>query len=510
MPTIVNQDSLQDLVATDDLEKILWVYNGLDCVVTTGVWDALKGQLEKPYVEQSYNFVRAMQAPALEMMMHGMRIDINERERLRNTYEKKKERFEWILNEYGKALGLAGINANSPTQLKKVFYEILGCPVQHKYDKGTKKESTDREALEKLRLYRSARPICNVVLKLRDAVKMLGVIRTGVGRDGRMRCSYNVVGTETGRWSSSENVFGEGTNLQNITDFLRRMFIADEGKKLAYVDLEQAESRLVAYLSGDEAYIEACESGDLHTTVCRMVWQNLEWTGELEHDKSKVAGQNFYRHFSYRDMAKRGGHGTNYYGSPRTMAMHLKVETKLMEEFQQLYFEAFPGIPMWHQHIAATLQTEGRMVTALQRVRQFHDRLTDDATLRQAIAFGPQSVIGEILNLGMWKVWKELYGKVRILAQIHDAILIEYDEADEQTILPQVIEKLQTPFPIKDIFGVERECLIPAGVEGVGWNWAKYDYKNGTNPDGLKGITGHDERTRQNQPQSDLLHSIIL
>ena len=43
------------------------------------------------------------------------------------------------------------------------------------------------------------------------------VIQTLVEADGRMRCSYNPGGTETNRLSSSENVFGWGTNLQNLS-----------------------------------------------------------------------------------------------------------------------------------------------------------------------------------------------------------------------------------------------------------------------------------------------------
>jgi DNA polymerase I-like protein with 3'-5' exonuclease and polymerase domains len=31
-----------------------------------------------------------------------------------------------------------------------------------------------------------------------------------------MRCTYNLAGTETFRFSSSEDAFGFGTNLQNI------------------------------------------------------------------------------------------------------------------------------------------------------------------------------------------------------------------------------------------------------------------------------------------------------
>lgn len=43
------------------------------------------------------------------------------------------------------------------------------------------------------------------------------VMNSAVDADGRIRCSYNPGGTETHRLSSSQNVFGGGTNLQNLT-----------------------------------------------------------------------------------------------------------------------------------------------------------------------------------------------------------------------------------------------------------------------------------------------------
>ena len=45
-----------------------------------------------------------------------------------------------------------------------------------------------------------------------------------------MRFSFNVAGASTGRWSSSENPMWTGTNGQNITDEMRRMFVADPGR----------------------------------------------------------------------------------------------------------------------------------------------------------------------------------------------------------------------------------------------------------------------------------------
>jgi hypothetical protein len=45
----------------------------------------------------------------------------------------------------------------------------------------------------------------------------LNVINSPLDPDGRMRCAYGPAGTETHRVNSSKNVFGRGTNFQNLT-----------------------------------------------------------------------------------------------------------------------------------------------------------------------------------------------------------------------------------------------------------------------------------------------------
>ena len=76
---------------------------------------------------------------------------------------------------------------------------------------------------------------------------------------------------------------------------------------------------------------------------------------------------------------------------------------------------------------------------------------------------------------------------MQCLAQVHDAILIQYKETDENEILPRVIETMKIPFPITDINGKTRTCLIPVSAE-TGWNWGHYNHKENT--DGLRGFTG--------------------
>lgn len=504
-----------------DPHEVHQTYNGLDTAVTLEVWQNLQSQRGDPASELMYSFSRAMQAPALEMMLRGIRVDQFHRWNTIRDLEAKATSVQEILDEFAEACWSSGLNPNSPKQLKTFFYEVMKLPEQFRYFKGTKKVSTDREALEKLQLYFHAEPIINCILKLRDLLKKVSVLRTEVDADSRMRTSYNVAGTETGRWSSSSNVYGGGTNLQNITEELRRIFISDPGKKFAYIDLSQAESRALGFvcwtLFGHHQYLDACESGDLHTTVCRLVWRNLGWNGEAKHDKA-LAERNFYRQFSYRDMAKRGGHGTNYYGTPPTMARHLKVATKLIEDFRNDYFIAFPEIPLYHKHIARTLQLDGTITTPLGTGRLFFGRLNDDTTLREAIAYVPQHMVGVLLNLALWRVWYYLGRKVDILGQVHDAILIQYKEEEEAEILPKVVKLMATPLTHSG-----REMIIPSDVN-VGWNWAKYydkamaeeDVRRDKKPkplnlDGLRSLSpgGTDSRTRSEDPEARGLDRVL-
>jgi DNA polymerase I-like protein with 3'-5' exonuclease and polymerase domains len=461
-----------------------WAYNAADCMVTAEVSEVLEKQLDEN-TRWIYHFERACLAPAMEMALRGIRVDLFARDDMVRTLSSHADAYEEILLNYGRALGHPqGINANSIPQLKKIFYEQLGLPEQRKYDRVKKEEkvSVDREALEKLSLSAIANPLVLAILGRRDCVKKLSVLRSGIDSDSRMRFSFNVGGTETGRWSSSKNAFGGGMNAQNLTEEIRPIFVASPGHKLAYIDLEQAESRAVAFLSGDEGYQHACNSGDLHTTVTRLIWPDKAWTGDFSSDRKLADGQ-CYRNYSYRDMAKRGGHGSNYLGTPRTMAKHLKIEVPIMESFQRGYFRAFPGISLWHQKTATRLQSTGVLTTPFGRRRTFLSRLGDNATIREAVAYVPQSLIADYMNAGVCRLWA--WGKVKLLAQIHDAVVFEYPENDD-ALVAEASTILSKPIILLD----GSSFAIPSEAN-IGWNWGK---ESPSNPFGLRKLSKGENR----------------
>ena len=490
---------MPDIIQTENFDpnqhnplSILQIYNGLDCCVTREIFDVIEPQLNDD-TRLIYNFQRALQAPALEMMLRGILIDESRKIASISELMHKVNRLRHMLNKVANAIWGKDLNPNSPKQLKAFLYDTLGIPKVYKYYRGTKSVSTNRESLESLQAYFIARPIISMVLLARDLTKRAGTLRTAVDKDGRIRTSYNPCGTKSGRWSSSRNVLGTGTNLQNITQALRYLFIADIGKKMAVLDLEQAESRatglLVLAAVHDASYLDACELEDLHAHVCSMIWPDAEDIHEI-----------FYRHFSYRDLAKRAGHLTNYCGTPRTLANELKIETSVAETFQYQYFKAFPGIREWHHSVARQIQLHREITTPLGRRRQFWGRVRDDATVRDAVSYGPQSMVGDLLNLGLWRIWKQLGAEIDLLGQVHDAVIIQYPEEREDELLPQARELLEIPVTLKG-----RTMVIPAEAS-VGWTWG---YADSRNPDGLKGYKGSDKRRRTDNPEDSLLHRIV-
>jgi DNA polymerase I-like protein with 3'-5' exonuclease and polymerase domains len=502
-----------DLPSLSQTEK-LWAYNGLDTSVTREIWDAVTPMMDD-VAWNTYRFSKRMLGPAFDMMYRGIRVDPLRRGTAIESLGKDTERYQEYLSQLAHAAWRKPLNPNSPKQLKEFFYEFQALPIQYKFEKGVRKPSCGREQLEKLGHYYYAEPFCNLILFLRDLGKQLGFIRTAIDSDGRMRCTYSVGGTETGRWSSYASGYDTGTNLQNVNERLRDMFIADPGMKLCYLDLQQAESRVVGGLSyaitGQRNYLDACESGDLHTTSAKLIWPGLNWTGDLGADKAN-AERPFYRYFSYRDMSKRGGHGTNYYGKPYTMARHLKVPKRLMEDFQLAYFSSFPEIPLWHQWTATELHLHQQLTGAFGRRRFFFGRPTDDTTLREAIAFYPQNYVGECLNIGMDQLYRSGLN-VQLLAQIHDAILFQYPEKQEAEVLSQVPSIISVTQRISGR-KASVDLTIPCDMM-IGWNFRKYSTKPGlnynTNPDSLMPYNPArpDTRTRQYDPSRDMTRLLL-
>jgi DNA polymerase I-like protein with 3'-5' exonuclease and polymerase domains len=458
---IIETDNLPQMGL--DLQQI--VYNGLDGMMTMEVDAAIPPN-------PTYFFERDLLPLVLEMMHRGILIDQGKRDSMVTHLQQRLTRiangFDTLCNGvWGKTF-----NPRSYLQLQDLLYNRLFLPQVIVSKKGEKKVSTDRDALEKLhREYSRAMPVTAHLLKMRDLEKTIDVLTKSLSPSGRWHANFNIGGTDTGRWSSSSHPFGWGSNLQNIDDYIRRIFIPDPGYIFFNCDQQGAEARVVGYLAGDTDYIKAVESGDVHTMVAAMVF-GFE-------PKRELADRKYYREMSFRDIAKRAAHGSNYGGSAYTIARTLKVETKLIEEFQSKYFRTFPNLRKWQIWVAQQVQTNRRLVTPFGRVRNFWDNPKDDTTIRAAIAFVPQSTVGDMTSRGLLAI--RHIPEVQILNNIHDAAFGQIPLDMKDTLVPRIVEALTFPLQVTDIWGNIREMTIPWESQ-TGMNWGK---KKKDNPDGL-------------------------
>jgi len=442
------------------------IYNGLDCCVTAEVLDVLLPQLDE-VTSRTYDFSRSLQGPVLDMRIRGVRVDIERRKQVLDEYADLVDEYEFVLERIVReSTGFYGFNWHSFTHLHKLLYDIYKIPpIRTKEGRRT----ANRDALEKLEEYKIARVVIRYMEILRDLDKKMDVLSTELDHDERIRTSYNIAGTSTGRFSSSFSEYGTGGNLQNIEESLRSIFIADKGMKLANFDAEQGESRIVGaiewnlFRKGD--YLDTCESGDMHTAVAEMCGLGPE----------------------KRQMCKVLGHGTNYGGYPRTMSRHTKIPAHVITDFQERYFGLFPAHHMWHAWVATQIKSYGHLTSLMGRKRWFFGRRDDDKTIRDAIAYDPQGSLADIVNAGMLRVWHAR--DCQLLLQVHDAIVVQYPEDMEDDVIPKLQAQLYHEIPLKH----GRMFTIPYGCQ-TGWNWGKHSEGN---PDGLKTYKPGDKRTRQ-------------
>lgn len=504
-----------------------WSYNGADCCYTREILDVLLPRLDD-ITRQTYLFEMSCQSSALSMSLRGIRIDDGARTAAIHDLRKDEKTCEldlqtaltpvwdalerrkgkcsdgkphkWpkdipdasaVCGKCGKPrLVAAAFNPRSVLQVKKALYGRLGMPVQ--ISRKTQLPTVDDEALEKLALkFPANKPIITKIQDARTVRKQIGFLNSRLGVDGRMRAAFNVGAAETGRWSSSKNPYMEGTNFQNIADRSRNIFIADPGMVLFYADLEQAESRCVAYDAEDLAYIAAHDSGDVHTTVAKLLWpKELPWTGDLNLDKKVAETKTPWDEFhDYRHYAKIVQHGTNIGMTPVGIARQAHIKILDAQDVQKRYFDAFPGVYARQQAIRAEVLKTGCLITPLRRKRLFFGRLWDESTMKEALAQTQQSMIGDILNVALQRVDRQLdlqahvtgrvpsvydTNSVWCLAQVHDAILGEIRRGDNDT-LRRVKELMQIPVSVRGrTMEVPVEILI-----GNHWRCGKPKWQSG-------------------------------
>ena len=325
-------------------------------------------------------------------------------------------------------------NINSPKQLGEILFGKLGLPHGKKTKTGW---STNADVLEKLR-YEA--PIVGAVLEYRQYAKLKSTYADGLLKamdpDGRVRTSFQMTVTATGRLSSAE------PNLQNIptrTDLgseIRRMFIPADGCVLVDADYSQIELRLLAHISGDEAMRSAFLSGgDFHAQTAAKVFRV---------DPADVTHE-------MRRRAKAVNFGIVYGISAFSLSQDIGVTVAEAKDYMDAYFATFPGVRRYMDDIVERAKADGYVETIFHRRRDLPELTSSNHNLR---AFGErvalnmpiQGTAADIMKLAMVAVHRRLKAELpeaRLVLQVHDELIVECPEPQAETAARLLREEME-------------------------------------------------------------------
>lgn len=229
------------------------------------------------------------------------------------------------------------ISVTSPTQLAVLLYDIIKVGV---IDAG-KPRGTGEEILKKINL-----PLCDKILEYRGVQKLLTTYIDKLPNsvsvaDGRIHASFNQIGADTGRFSSSD------PNLQNIPSHnkeIRKMFVASPGCLFVGSDFSQQEPRLLAHFSQDEHMLDAYKNKrDLYSTVASKAYKlPYEECQEFRADGTKnPEGKKRRTYIKSVVLGLMYGRGAN------SIAEQLKISGQEAQEIIDNFYNGFPKVREW-------------------------------------------------------------------------------------------------------------------------------------------------------------------
>jgi DNA polymerase-1 len=347
------------------------------------------------------------------------------------------------------------INLGSPKQLQVVLFDELGMPRTKRTKTGW---TTDADALAGL-YEKTEHPFLMHLLRHRDVIRLRqtieGLLKT-VQPDGRIHTTFNQLIAATGRLSSTD------PNLQNIpirTEEGRRIregFVVGPGYAcLMTADYSQIEMRIMAHLSEDAGLVEAFRSGrDFHSVTAARVF---------DVDPGEVSGE-------MRAKIKAMNYGLAYGLSAFGLSQQLRIDTSEARALMDEYFETFGGVRDYLAGVVDEARRTGFTETILGRRRYLPDLTSDNRQRREmaermALNAPIQGSAADLVKVAMLHVAEALRVEgltSRMLLQVHDELVFEVAEGEEQALEALVREQM----------GRAAALTVPLDVSvGTGRSW---------------------------------------
>jgi len=417
-------DFTYDLVPFD----MLGTYAATDAIATIRLFSLFKDKVYK-----SEMLSKAYKKLLIEGTKFLIKVENNgvpfDKERLLSAQTEISEKIEAIYKEFYNYDEIRTLeqhtgklfNPNSVQQLRDLFFNLLNLPEPTKRT-GTGQLSTDAEVLTELS---KLHPLADLVLQYKKALKIkntyLDKILVGLDSDSRLRTSFNLTTTTSGRLSSSGKL-----NMQQLPrddKTVKYCIKAREGHVIISQDLETAEMYVVAVLSGDTNLQKVFKTGgDFHSSVAHMVFKLPCAVEEVK---------KLYPEF--RQAAKAISFGILYGSGPNKVATTVGCSLEEAKGYINQYFTRFPKLKKWLSTQKDFIKANGFTYSFFGRKRRLPNVFSKDKAISShevrsgvnALVQGPASDINLLAGIEMQKYIDKMGMQSKIFALVHDSILAE-------------------------------------------------------------------------------------
>jgi DNA polymerase-1 len=420
--------------------------------ITLRLREEFEPQLEAMAARKLFDEIEMPLLPVLaDMEWTGVMIDVKGFADLKQRFEGERRRLE------GQVHAAAGqeFNVNSPLQLREILFDKLQLPVLKKTASGP---STDASVLQQLADAGHELPV--LLMEYREVTKLENTYIDALPvllnpRTGRLHTTFNQAAAATGRLSSND------PNLQNIPirrelgRDIRRLFIPRPGWRLLSADYSQIELRLLAHLSGDEAFVQAFRAGgDIHRQTAALIFD--VGAGDVTPDM--------------RARAKTINFATIYGQGPHALSQQLKITHAEARAFIDRYFERFTGVRRYLDSSVEFARQQGYVQTIFGRRRYVPEVRERNFNIR---AFGEriaanspiQGSAADLIKIAMTRVAAAIRDRrleSAMLLQVHDELVFEAPPAEISALTDVVRTEMEGA----------AQLAVPLLVDiGVGPNW---------------------------------------
>jgi uracil-DNA glycosylase family 4 len=395
-----------------------WLYNAKDSLVCQEAFPHIMLRIDKQENNETYKCQRDLIHPLMYMQTRGMKVNTDGLALASVEAEKKIAELTTKLHE------ICGyeLNHNSPKQLIDYFYTRKGLTPY--YNKGS--VTTNDDALK--RLVRKGIKEALIIRDLRKVNKLKSTYYDmKMSADGRLRSAMNPIGTVSGRLASSQDIFGEGGNVQNLPLLMQQYILADDGYVMYIPDLSQAENRTTANIAPEPLMLEAFEKGiDIHSMTGGMI-SSLDMDEIKHQDKESIFCSLGTGEYTWRFWGKKCNHSLNYDLGYKSFALRFEMPEIQAKMLVDRFHKVYPGIRQYHAWVRAQLMENATLTNCYGRKRVFLNRWGDEL-FKEAYSWIPQSSIADKVNRqGILFIWnnQQWFKYLELLNQIHDSLVFQ-------------------------------------------------------------------------------------